>query len=110
MPRLAQLVEHLTVVGKTKRLSRHQGVPSSSLGAGTTSLDSDCIVSSGQTRSHVQVAHVYPLCQSSETTASKKTASQVTVTSSSLSDTPGIGEVGGPSTITSISRVNIPFP
>ena len=36
MPRLAQLVEHLAVVGNSKRLSRHQGVPSSSLGAGTT--------------------------------------------------------------------------
>ena len=35
LPHLAQLVEHLTVVGKKQRLSRHQGVPSSSLGAGT---------------------------------------------------------------------------
>ena len=35
MPRLAQLVEHLTVVGKNTSLSRHQGVPGSSPGAGT---------------------------------------------------------------------------
>ena len=33
-PRLAQLVELLTVVGKTHVSSRHQEVPSSSLGAG----------------------------------------------------------------------------
>ena len=34
-PRLAQLVELLTVVGKTHVSSRHQEVPGSSPGAGT---------------------------------------------------------------------------
>ena len=37
MPRLAQLVEHLTVVGKNTAVceGRHQGAPGSSPGAGT---------------------------------------------------------------------------
>ncbi len=34
----------------TKRLSRHQGVPSSSLGAGTTSIASDFIVFHAKSR------------------------------------------------------------